>query len=92
MPTFEEDQLIAAAAESDIDALMLIGEQLRAMIPMRMVCRQPKSANNKILLSIRYSPEVVDYVKSSRAGWQASVDAVLKDYVVEHTAGDANGA
>jgi hypothetical protein len=33
MPTFEEDQLITAAAESDPDALPLTDEQMSAMVP-----------------------------------------------------------
>jgi len=42
---------------------------------------RPKLANKKQLVSIRYSPEVIDYFRASGAGWQARMDAVLKDYV-----------
>ncbi len=92
VPTLEEDQLITAAAESDLDALPLTDEQMGAMVPTRVLRGRPKSANKKQLVSIRYSPEVIDYVRASGAGWQARMDAVLKDYVEAHSTGDANGA
>ena len=37
MPTFEEDQLITAAAKSDPDALPLTDEQMSAMVPIRVL-------------------------------------------------------
>ena len=92
MPTLEEDRLIAQAAELDPDALPLTDEQLRAMVPIRVVRGRPKLANKKQLVSIRYSPEVIDYFRASGAGWQARMDAVLKVYVEAHSTGDANGA
>jgi uncharacterized protein (DUF4415 family) len=49
-------------------------------------------ANKKQLVSIRYSPEVIDYFRASGAGWQARMDAVLKDYVEAQSTGDAKGA
>ena len=91
MPTFEEDQLITAAAESDPDALPLTDEQMSAMVPIRVLRGRPKLVNKKQLVSIRYSPEVIDYFRASGAGWQARMDAVLKDYVEAHSAGDAKG-
>jgi len=51
-----------------------------------------KLGNKKLLISIRYSPEVIDYFKSSGAGWQARMDAVLREYVQSHSAADAKGA
>ena len=92
MPTLEEDRLITQAAESDPDSLPLTDEQMRAMVPIRVVRGRPKLANKKQLVSIRYSPEVIDYFRSSGAGWQARMDAVLKVYVEAHSTGDANGA
>ena len=92
MPTFEEDQLITAAAESDPDALPLTEEQMSAMVPIRVFRGRPKLASKKQLISIRYSTEVIDYFRASGAGWQARMDAVLKDYVEAHSTGDAKGA
>jgi uncharacterized protein (DUF4415 family) len=53
---------------------------------------RPKMANKKKLVSIRYSPEVIDYFRASGSGWQARMDAVLKEYVEAHSTGDAKGA
>ena len=92
MPTVEEDQLITAAAESDPDALPLTDEQMERMVLMRVLRGRPKLGYKKLLISIRYSPEVIDYFKSSGAGWQARMDAVLREYVKSHSADDAKGA
>jgi uncharacterized protein (DUF4415 family) len=32
-----------------------------------------------ILLSVRYSPEVVDYIKSTGEGWQTRMEGALKE-------------
>jgi uncharacterized protein (DUF4415 family) len=92
LPTFEEDQLITSAAQSDPDALPLTEVQMSAMAPIRVLRGRPKLANKKQLVSIRFSPEVIDYFRASGAGWQARMDAVLKDYVEAHSTGDAKGA
>ena len=92
MPTSEEDQLITAAAKSDPHALPLTDEQMSAMVPIRVVRGRPRLANKKLLASIRYSPEAIDYIRASGAGWQARMDAVLKNYVQAHSTGDAKGA
>ncbi|MFN9621237.1 MAG: BrnA antitoxin family protein [Cyanobacteriota bacterium] len=46
-------------------------------------------ANKKRLISIRYSPVVIEYFRASGAGWQARMDAVLMDNVEAHSTGDA---
>jgi len=92
MPTLEEDQVITAAVELDADALPLTDEQMNAMVPAKALRGRPKLANKKQLVSIRYSPEVIDFFKASGAGWQARMDAVLKDYVNIHSSGNAKGA
>ncbi len=85
MPTLEEDARITAAAESDPDALPLTQAQLDQMVPMRALRGRPRSATRKQLVSIRYSPEVLAYFRASGAGWQARMDAVLRDYVQSHS-------
>jgi uncharacterized protein (DUF4415 family) len=45
---------------------------------------RPKSAARKVLLSVRYSPEVVDYFRATGEGWQARMDEVLREYVERH--------
>lgn len=85
MPTAEEDKTITAAARSDPDALPLTPKQLKAMVPLASVCGRPKSANKKLLVSVRYSPEVIAYFKSTGEGWQSLMDSVLRKYVVRHS-------
>lgn len=83
MPSLEEDEAIRAAAENDPDALPLTAEQLKAMVPLKSLRGRPRSANRKVLLSVRYSPEVVAYFKATGDGWQSRMDSVLRQYVVE---------
>lgn len=91
MPTLEEDKQITQAAIDDEDALPLTAEQLNEMLPLRSLRGRPRSDNKKQLVSIRYSPEVLEFFKSSGAGWQSRMDAVLKEYVTSHSSGDAKG-
>jgi len=37
-----------------------------------------------LLLSIRYSPEVVDYFRATGSGWQTRMDEALKEWMKEH--------
>lgn len=85
MPTPEEDKAITAAARSDPDAQPLTPKQLKAMVPLTSVRGRPKSANKKLLVSVRYSPEVITYFKSTGEGWQSLMDSVLRKYVARHS-------
>ena len=80
-PTVQEDKTITAAARKDPDAQPLTPKQLEAMVPMRALRGRPKSATTKQLVSVRYSPEVVAYFKSTGDGWQSRMDGVLQKYV-----------
>lgn len=84
MPTPAEDKAIVSAARSDPDAQPLTSKQLKAMVPMRALRGRPKSQNRKLLISVRYSPEVVEYFKSTGEGWQSRMDGVLRQYVARH--------
>jgi len=85
MPTAKEDKAITAAAKSDPDAQPLTPKQLKAMIPMRALRGRPKSERKKLLVSVRYSPDVVAYFKSTGEGWQSRMDSVLRQYVARHS-------
>ncbi len=85
MPTVQEDKAITAAARKDPDAQPLTPRQLKAMVPIRALRGRPKSANKKLLVSVRYSPEVVAYFKSTGKGWQSRMDGVLRKYVTRHS-------
>ncbi len=85
MPTVAEDRAITAAARADPDAQPLTPKQLQAMVPLKGVRGRPKSENKKLLVSVRYSPEVVAYFKSTGEGWQARMDGVLQQYVARQS-------
>jgi uncharacterized protein (DUF4415 family) len=85
MPTAAEDKVITAAARNDPDAQPLTPKQLKAMVPMPALRGRPKSENKKLLVSVRYSPEVVAYFKSTGEGWQSRMDGVLRQYVARHS-------
>lgn len=85
MPTAEEDKAITAAARSDPDAQPLTPRQLKSMVPARALRGRPKSDNKKLLVSVRYSQEVVEYFKSTGEGWQSRMDGVLRQYVARHS-------
>ena len=84
MPSAQEDRAITAAARADPDAQPLTPKQLKSMVPMRALRGRPKSASTKQLVSVRYSPEVLAYFKSTGEGWQSRMDRVLREYVTRH--------
>ena len=86
MPTVEEDKAITAAARNDPHALPLTPKQLKSMVPLRTLRGRPKSGNKKLLVSVRYSPEVVAYFKATGEGWQSRMDEALREYVKQHRA------
>ena len=44
--------------------------------------RGPQVAPTKQLVSVRYSPEVLEFFKASGAGWQSRMDEALKQWVL----------
>jgi uncharacterized protein (DUF4415 family) len=85
MPGLDEDRAITAAARSDPDAQPLTPKQLKAMVPLKSLRGRPKSESRKLLVSVRYSPEVIAYFKSTGEGWQSLMDSVLRKYVIRHS-------
>jgi len=81
IPTAEEDKAITAAAKSDPDAQPLTPKQLKSMVPIQALRGRPKAEHKKLLVSVRYSQEVVEYFKSTGDGWQSRMDGVLRQYV-----------
>jgi uncharacterized protein (DUF4415 family) len=85
MPSVQENRAITAAAKADPNAQPLTPKQLKAMVPLRALRGRPKLANPKQLVSVRYSPEVLEYFKSTGEGWQSRMDGVLREYVTRHS-------
>lgn len=92
MPSVDEDRAITAAAKADPDAPPLTPAQLASMVPARAVRGRPPLESKKQLVSIRYSPEVLAYFKSTGEGWQARMDGVLKDYIAKRNRRATSGA
>jgi uncharacterized protein (DUF4415 family) len=42
---------------------------------------RPKSAAPKVLLSIRYSPDVIAHFRATGEGWQARMDSALREWI-----------
>jgi uncharacterized protein (DUF4415 family) len=87
IPSAAEDRRIRAAAKSDPDAKPLSAKQLKSMVPLRILRGRPRSERPKLLVSVRYSPEVVEYFKSTGVGWQSRMDSVLRAYVSRRSRG-----
>jgi uncharacterized protein (DUF4415 family) len=92
MPSVEENRKIVAAAKADPDAKPLTKAQMKAMVPLKTLRGRPRSANPKQLVSVRYSPEVLAYFRSTGEGWQGRMDGVLKEYVSKQGARRARKA
>lgn len=92
MPSFGENARIVAAAKADPDARPLTKTQLKAMVPLKSLRGRPKLENKKMLVSVRYSPEVVTYFRSTGEGWQSRMDGVLREYVGKQTIRRARNA
>jgi uncharacterized protein (DUF4415 family) len=65
----------------------VLSKHLIGMLPKRKrgergAQKEPK----KVSVTVRYSPEVVNYFKATGEGWQARMDKVLKSYVKKHHA------
>jgi uncharacterized protein (DUF4415 family) len=80
MPTLAEDRRTTAAAQADPDAQPLSRAQLNQMTPLR---GRPPVENKKQLVSIRYSPEVIEFFRATGEGWQARMNQVLREHVLQ---------
>ena len=78
IPSEQETKSIQAGIDADDDAFTL--DEFKTMRPVG----RPKQASRKILVSIRLSPEVVEYFRATGKGWQTRLDEVLKAYVASH--------
>ena len=65
IPSVAEDRQITAAAKADPDAQPLTKAQLAQTVPAKALRGRPPAANRKQLVSVRYSPEVLAYFRST---------------------------
>jgi uncharacterized protein (DUF4415 family) len=77
----------------------LTREDIRGMRPIHEVLPPESVANlpkrkrgergaqktpTKVALTVRYSPEVIEYFKDTGEGWQKRMDEVLKNWIKKH--------
>ena len=87
IPSEAENRRIVAAAESDPHAAPLTDEQLKAMVPMKSLRGRPRVEKPMLLVSVRYSQEVIEYFRGTGDGWQVRMDEVLRKYVARQRKG-----
>jgi uncharacterized protein (DUF4415 family) len=80
IPSPEEEAKIHSGIVDDPDAKELSDDELKQLRPVG----RPKAAVTKRPVSIRLSPEVIEYFKATGKGWQTRMDEVLKEYVDSH--------
>lgn len=68
----------------DIAAARPFAEVFPEMAAKMRGARGPQKTPTKVSTTIRLSPEVIAHFKSGGAGWQARIDAALKEWVAKH--------
>lgn len=58
-------------------------EVLPELVEAYRKSRGPQKTPTKVPISMRLSPEVVDYFKSQGTGWQTRINEVLEEYVTD---------
>jgi uncharacterized protein (DUF4415 family) len=78
-----KDRACTAAEEKKMaNAIVVNGGGYAAVRTARMRGeRGPQSSPTKQLVSIRYSPEVLEYFKSTGSGWQTRMNEALLEWV-----------
>lgn len=60
---------------------------LPASLQQKLGVRGPQKMPTKVRVSVRLSPEVVEYFRSTGTGWQTRMDKELLEMVHKHKAG-----
>lgn len=96
LPPFSPECIAAAleaapdeAGEEDrVDwsrAVVTPGGGVDATLAALRRARGPSQTPRKIQLTVRYSPEVVAYFKTTGKGWQGRMNAALKEWITQHS-------
>jgi uncharacterized protein (DUF4415 family) len=65
---------------------------VRAAVAKKRGERGPQVAPTKQLVSVRYSPEVLQYFKATGTGWQTRMNEALLEWVNKRSARSRSGA
>jgi uncharacterized protein (DUF4415 family) len=83
LPSDDEEAAINGGINADLDTYELTAEEFTELRPVK--AGRPKAQVTKERITIRLSPEVLEAFKTSGKGWQSRIDAVLKEWLKEHT-------
>lgn len=64
---------------------VLPDDLLKVLAKRKVGQRGPQKQPTKISVTLRYSPEVVEYFKATGEGWQARMDEALKEWIKKHS-------
>lgn len=78
------DEMVARARPAREVLREQFGETVAAEM-LRPKRGRPSLAKPKALLSLYLSQDVIDYFRSTGAGWQTRINAALQEWVKNHT-------
>jgi uncharacterized protein (DUF4415 family) len=89
-PLTDENGEVRELTQQDIKTMRpaheVLPEELLAHLPKRTIGQRGKQKSpTKIAMTLRYSPEVIEYFKSTGDGWQVRMDEALKDWINHHS-------
>ena len=93
-PLTDESGEVRELTGEDMDrfrpAAEVLPEELVAVLPKRKPGqRGAQKQPTKEPVTIRYSRDVLEYFRATGPGWQARIDAALKEWVAQHGQGGA---
>jgi len=93
-PLTDESGEVRELTGEDMDrfrpAAEVLPEELVAVLPKRKPGqRGAQKKPTKEPVTIRYSRDVLEYFRATGPGWQARIDAALKEWVAQHGQGGA---
>lgn len=71
-------------SDEDFSRARLADEVVPEVVAAYRQGRGPQKEPKKVPISIRLSPEVLDYFRAEGKGWQTRIDEVLRHYVGAH--------
>jgi uncharacterized protein (DUF4415 family) len=88
-PLTDESGEVRELTSDDMRGMRSAAEVLPAELVALLPARKPGSRGlqqqpTKVLVTVRYSPEVIAYFRATGKGWQHRMDAALKQYITSN--------